>query len=267
LVNARSALFDLYGDHLVSRGGQAPVAALVRCLGALSIAAPAVRTAVSRMVRQGWLAAVRTGLGPGYAMTPRAEHRLTEAATRIYRSIDAAWDGSWHLVTLPRIAERSRRDRVRQGLRYLGYGPIDDTTWVAARPSSELDGLLATEGVHAERFAARHEGDSQALVRQVWDLDSLADEYRLWMVGARELIEPIRSSASDEEAFTARSNLVHEWRKFLFIDPQLPDELLPANWIGRRAAQYFDDRAARLLPATDRFIDRCLADNGRRNHE
>ena len=54
-MQARSALFDLYGDHLRRRGGQAPVAALIRLLAPLGIAAPAVRTAVSRMVRQGWL--------------------------------------------------------------------------------------------------------------------------------------------------------------------------------------------------------------------
>jgi len=266
-VNARSALFDLYGDHLVARGGQAPVAALVRCLSALSIAAPAVRTAVSRMVRQGWLVAVRTQSGPGYALTPRAEHRLTEAATRIYRSSDPAWDGRWHLLTLPRLVDRSRRDRVRQGLRFLGYGRIDDTTWIAARASSELDGLLAAETVPAERFTACHDGDSRALVRQVWDLDALAAEYGRWLLAAGEVVEPVGTSASDEEAFTARSTLVHEWRKFLFIDPQLPDELLPPDWVGRRAAQYFDDQATRLLPATVRFIDSCLEPEGRRNHE
>ena len=54
-MNARSALFDLYGDHLRSRGGRARVASLVALLAPLGIAAPAVRTAVSRMVKQGWL--------------------------------------------------------------------------------------------------------------------------------------------------------------------------------------------------------------------
>ena len=84
-MNARSALFDLYGDHLRSRGAQAPVAALVRLLAPLGIAAPAVRTAVSRMARQGWLEPVRLPEGPGYALTPRAVRRLDEAAERIYR--------------------------------------------------------------------------------------------------------------------------------------------------------------------------------------
>ena len=84
-VHARSALFDLYGDHMRAHGAQAPVASLVRLLAPLGIAAPAVRTAVSRMVRQGWLAPVRLDGGPGYALTPRASRRLnvsTPAATR-----------------------------------------------------------------------------------------------------------------------------------------------------------------------------------------
>ena len=85
-MNARSALFDLYGDHLRARGGRAPVAALVRLLAPLGVAAPAVRTAVSRMVRQGWLEPVRLPEGPGYALTPRAVRRLDDAAARIYRT-------------------------------------------------------------------------------------------------------------------------------------------------------------------------------------
>jgi phenylacetic acid degradation operon negative regulatory protein len=52
-VHARSALFDLYGDHLLHRGGHAPVAALIRLLDPLGVRAPAVRTAISRMVAQG----------------------------------------------------------------------------------------------------------------------------------------------------------------------------------------------------------------------
>src|SRR6266536_2780989 len=68
-MQARSALVDLYVDYLRPRGGRAPVAALVRLLGPLGIAAPAVRTAVSRMVRQGWLHPLRLSSGPGYLLS------------------------------------------------------------------------------------------------------------------------------------------------------------------------------------------------------
>src|SRR5258708_5014148 len=84
-VNARSALFDLYGDHLLTRGEQAPVAALVRLLAPAAISPPAVRTAVSRMARQGWLVPVRLAGGAGYRVTPRAGKRPAQAAERSYR--------------------------------------------------------------------------------------------------------------------------------------------------------------------------------------
>jgi phenylacetic acid degradation operon negative regulatory protein len=257
-VNARSALFDLYGDHLAARGGRAPVAALVRLLAELDVAGPAVRTAVSRMVRQGWLAAVRLPGGPGYALTPRAVRRLDEAATRIYRTREPGWDGHWHLLTLPPVRERSRRERLRSGLRYLGYGALDDSTWLAARPSTELAALLAGEAVVAEPFSARHEADSAAMVRRVWDLEALGTAYDEWLRSAQATVERLGVRASDADAFAARSQLVHDWRKFLFVDPHLPDALLPADWPGRAAASYFDEQAARLLPAAGRFIDSCL---------
>jgi phenylacetic acid degradation operon negative regulatory protein len=119
-VDARSALFDLYGDHLRSRGAQAPVAALVRLLAPLGITAPAVRTAVSRMAGQGWLEAVRLADGAGYALTPRALRRLDEAAERIYRHRAPDWDGRWHLIVVARVRERARWDRIRAALGYIG---------------------------------------------------------------------------------------------------------------------------------------------------
>jgi phenylacetic acid degradation operon negative regulatory protein len=257
-VNARSALFDLYGDHLAARGGRAPVAALVRLLAELDVAAPAVRTAVSRMVRQGWLAATRLPSGPGYVLTERAVRRLDEAAARIYRTREASWDGRWHLLSLPAVRDRSARERLRSGLTYLGYGAIDDTTWLAARPSSELAALLAAEGVAAEGFRACHLDDSEALVQRVWDLDGLGTAYDEWLGSARATVDALGPGPTDAAAFAARSRLVHDWRKFLFVDPNLPDQLLPPNWPGRAAARYFDTQAVRLLPAAGRFIDSCL---------
>jgi phenylacetic acid degradation operon negative regulatory protein len=256
-MNARSALFDLYGDHLRTRGRSAPIAALVRLLAALDIAAPAARTAVSRMVRQGWLSPVRLPQGRGYALTAKAVRRLDEAGRRIYRDAPAAWDGHWHLLVIQHIPDRPRRDRLRAGLGYLGYAPLSDTTWIGPRPSPELDALLEAEDVRAERFAAGYDGDARGLVARAWDLDALARAYERWIGDAEELVSA-HPDSGDEQAFATRSRLVHEWRKFLFRDPGLPPGLLPDDWPGAKAASFFDAEAARLLPAASRFVDRCL---------
>lgn len=257
-MNARSALFDLYGDHLRVRGGRAPVAALVRLLAPLGVAAPAVRTAVSRMVRQGWLAPVRLAEGPGYALTPRAVRRLDDAAVRIYRTRSEDWDGTWHLLATTLPTERSRRDRLRAGLTFLGYAQLDDATWIGPRWSEEVDLLLETEGVRAERFLARHDGDSLGLVRRAWDLEGLSRAYGRWLADAQQVVGDTTSDPGDEQAFATRSRLVHEWRKFLFLDPGLPRELLPVPWAGEQAADFFDAESGRLQVAASRFVDQCL---------
>jgi len=258
-VNARSALFDLYGDHLARRGSQAPVASLVRPLDPLGITEPAVRTAVSRMVRQGWLTPVRCGPGlAGYALTPRAARRLDEAAERIYRRGEPDWDAQWHVLVIERAGDRARRSRVQAGLGYLGYARLGETTWISPRPSVELDPLLETERLRAERFVASYDGDPRGLLARAWDLDGLARAYQRWLAMAAGLIAAAGPDAPDAAVFALRSTLVHEWRKFLFTDPGFPAALLPPRWPGHEAARVFHAESARLLPGASRFVDCCL---------
>jgi phenylacetic acid degradation operon negative regulatory protein len=260
-MQARSALFDLYGDYLRPRGGRAPVAALVRLLAPLGIAAPAVRTAVSRMVRQGWLHPLRLSSGPGYLLTPKAIRRLDDASARVYRTGRLAWDGTFDLLIIEPPTARTERQRLAATLGFLGYGSLDAASWVAPRPAEEVEQLLTEAGVRFERFTAGHTGGlsgATGLVRRAWDLPELAAAYERFVHDARAVVEgPPRD---DEAAYVARFTLVHRWRAFLFRDPQLPPVLLPDRWPGATAAAFFDHHAARLRPAADRFVDRCLAD-------
>jgi phenylacetic acid degradation operon negative regulatory protein len=263
VVRARSALFDVYGGYLRSRGGVAAIAALVRLLEPLGFGAPAIRTAVSRMVRQGWLEPVRLAEGPGYALTRRAERRLDAAAARIYRTQPSIWDGRWHVVVLTELPGRGDRERLDSSLRLLGYAPLGPATWIAPRPSPELPDLLAADGIAAAVFHGEHNGPDAELAAQAWDLAALGAGYIAFV---REW-EPRMSTVDGSDpaqAFAESQRLLHAWRGFLFHDPGLPAELLPADWPGRSAAEVFDRHTARLTPAAEAFLDRCL-EAGRRS--
>src|SRR5215472_7275241 len=217
------------------------------------------------MASQGWLAPVRLPEGAGYRLTPRAATRLRQAAERIYRRATPAWDGRWHVIVVERIAERPRRDRLRSALGYLGYACLDGSTWISPRQSGELEALLKAERVRAERFHASYQGDPRGLAARAWDIDGLGRAYLRWLELAAPLAElaetpegQAREDCRDQALFAARSELVHGWRKFLFVDPALPAELLPSAWPGALAADFFDAQAARLLPAAARLVDRCL---------
>ena len=256
-MHARSALFDVYGDHLRARGSQAPVAAVVRLLDPVGIAAPAVRTAISRMVGEGWLEPVALPAGRGYRTTDRANRRLDEAADRIYRRTEPAWDGSWHLAFVAPPPGRSARTRLRADLGFVGYAELSDNVWVSPFHRSELDEVLDRAGALVRTARAT---DVDPPPTGAWDLESLERAYAEWLDTADDLIAQQLDAHRDEDeaAFAARFHLVHEWRKFLFADPGLPSSLLPADWPGRAAGELFASEATRLKPGADRFVARCL---------
>ncbi|MDI6911913.1 PaaX family transcriptional regulator C-terminal domain-containing protein [Nocardioides sp.] len=256
-MQARSALFDVYGDHLRARGSEAPVAALVRLLDPVGIAAPAVRTAISRMVMQGWLESVQLDGGRGYRTTARADRRLDETGRRVYRREAPAWDGHWHLAFVSPPSGRTARARLRAGLTFIGYAELADHVWVSPFERAELGSVLDREGAsattaRADRFDPPPTG--------AWDLAALRLAYDGWLRASDDLVEQHLGAHedADEAAFAARFHLVHEWRKFLFTDPGLPPALLPGDWPGRAAAELFAGAAGRLKPGADRFVARCL---------
>src|SRR6266571_6379475 len=202
---------DLYGDYLRPRGGRAPVASLVRLLP------------------------LRLSTGPGYLLTPKAARRLDEAAARIYRTNRITWEGTFDLIVLDAPGARPDRLRLAQNLAFLGYGNIDDHTWVATRPAQEVENLLAEAGLRYERFTASHAAGTAgatALVRRAWNLDEIGAAYEQFVHELRPVVNSVTDSSTDEQAYSARFRLVHAWRTFLFRDPQLPPALLPDRSAG-----------------------------------
>lgn len=233
------------------------MAALVRLLEPLGFTAPAVRTAVSRTVKQGWLCPTRLPAGPGYALTPRGERRMDDMAARIYRVLPSSWDGRWHVVVLPTPPPRLVRERLTSELQLLGYGVLGPLTWVAPRAAPGLDDVLASARVAATTFHGAHDGDDVELARRAWNLDELGASYATF-VGDWQAELATVDAECPADAFAAAQNLLHAWRKFLFSDPGLPAELVPVGWPGRVAAEFFAEHTARLAPATNRFVEACL---------
>lgn len=251
-VHARSAVVNLYGDHLREHHWWAPVAGVVTLSASCGVQPAATRTAISRLVREGWLVGERRHGARGYAATPVAQERLAHAHARIYSHGPRPWDGSWHLLVVDADGDRRRRDRVAATLGYLGYGRLATGAWASPWRSDELDDALAAQGATWTGWTARpEEGTPGGLSARLWDLDSLARDYRRF--GESLPVGPL-DALSGEEAYRLRTVLVHEWRKFLFRDPGLPAHLLPPDWPGQAVRERLLDVAARLRPAASDFV-------------
>lgn len=261
VMHARSAVLDVFGDLLADRGHQTTVAGLVRLLAPVGITAPAVRTAVSRMVSQGWLHPKRLPEGRGYVATERAVQRFRNVLERAYRTSPATWDGQWHVVLTQTPTGRTERARLARELSYLGYASLQENTWVSPYLSPELADALDRNGTTAVTLRANDVAPHDAFIR-AWDLDALGKAYQSWRAEATDSVARNLSAHADpdEAAFAARFHLAHSWRKFLFTDPGLPAHLLPAEWPGAAAAAYFTEETERLAPRANAFVARVLAE-------
>ena len=270
VLRSRSAILTLYGDYLLNRGGEISIASLIRLLGNFGLSGQAVRSAVSRMCQGGILLVKRRGGGSYYSLADSGYQLLNKGATRIFQRKNEPWDGTWNIVTYS-IPEsmRDARDRLRLELGWFGYGALSEATWISPYDLSaeveELAGRLGVKG-YLLSFLVRHHGGTQPtdVVARCWDLGRIHQKYAGFIAEYRPKLEGhvgrlgrgVEVAAS--ECFVERFNLIHEYRRLPYLDPDLPEKLLPADWLRPQAAALFRDYHDLLAEKAISYFDAVI---------
>jgi phenylacetic acid degradation operon negative regulatory protein len=259
-MQARSSLFTMFGEFVHPRGDVAWVGTIIAWMAELGFSEAAVRAAVSRSTRTGWLEVERFGRKSYYALTPEVRWRVHRAVGRLYRPLDAPWDGLWRVLVY-NIPEslRAERDRFRKELSVLGFGAYQNGVWISpndlAAESLELARVHGLQS-HVDVFEARRLGGRShlELITATWDVAALNARYDAFL--ADFAVEP--QVTHDNEAFSVYVRFLHEYRKFLFVDPDLPLELQPTSWRSLEAARLFRSRRTQLEPLFSSFVERTF---------
>jgi phenylacetic acid degradation operon negative regulatory protein len=154
-------------------------------------------------------------------------------------------------------ARREVRHQVRTRLAWAGFGSLGGGVWLTPHVGREAelrDVIAAAPAAEATSFVASLGafGRAEDVVAAAWDLDDVRSAYETF-ISDFAAIRP--SSGSGEVFFRVQTLLVHAWRKFPFLDPDLPAELLPAGWPRRRAHELFTGRHARWAPAARAWFE------------
>ncbi len=262
-TSARSLLMTVLGEFVLPRQEAAWTSTLVGALAMFDIEEKSARQALARSASEGWIVSRRFGRRVRWELTAPGRNLLAEGAERIYGfgRRDRPWDGLWLvvLVSVPE-AKRELRHRLRTQLSWAGFGSPAPGVWVSPDVSRQaeartiLDHLELSPG--AMSFTAQYGtvGQQQDMVAAAWDLGGVAARYEQFIAEFSEL----RVHSADE-MLRAQIRLVHEWRRFPFLDPQLPPELLPPRWSGTRAAALFHHTYLLWRPAAQQRWDELLA--------
>ena len=253
---ARSLLLTILGEFVLPLGDAVWQETLVAALVSVGYSEQAARQALARSVRDGWLISSRQGRRARLSLTDQTAELLASGASRIYSFAEPwEWDGRW-LVLILRVPEARRevRHQLRTRLAWAGLGSMGSGVWLTPRVEREAElraAVADAPAAEATSFIASlgELGHAESVVAAAWNLDEVRAQYDAFL----EDFTAIRPSSGDA-FFRMQTLLVHAWRKFPFLDPDLPAELLPAGWPRRRAHDLFVSRHARWSqPAREYF--------------
>ncbi len=260
-VKARSLVFDLFGDYLRFRGGEVRLRTLTGLMAGFDVPEATVRVVVTRLRKEGWLESRRDGRETTYLLTDAAWTLLDEGRARIFDRATGPWDGQWHMViySVPET-ERALREQLRKRLAWLGFGPLSASVWLSPhdRIAQVRTSFPDQPSLRLDAFHARSEGagSDRDMADRSWDLAGLDRDYAALLAEYRPRLERYRrGEVQGRDALVERMQLVQDYRRFPFRDPDLPPELLPAGWSGRAAHEVFLEAHGLLRAPAEAFVD------------
>ncbi len=254
--SSRGLLLTLLGEFVLSNGGSAWTQTIVEGLGMHGVEEKAARQAISRLAERDWLRKDKVGRRTRWTLSPELQGLLEDGAARIYGfGLEApAWNGEWLLLSAS-LPERDRKVRYQlaSGLNWAGFGSLGQGWWISTRPEREAEAMrvLAETGVkNVHSFTATHGtmGDPLQLAERAWDLSLVRSQYEQFLRQADEL-----ATSSESQHAHALIQLLHSWRRFPFLDPDLPPALLPADWPGHQAALRYHELNQRWSSSAHRW--------------
>jgi phenylacetic acid degradation operon negative regulatory protein len=246
-ASARTVLVTVFGDGIEPHGGEVWAGSLLRLVEPLGMNERLVRTSLNRLVGEGLLGTRRHGKRSFYSVTPLARRDFRQAERRIYHPRGDPWDGQWTVVVNTSDVAPPARAAVRHHLGRLGFAPLGPSVHISpfdqvrdlAQVLSDL-GLVNQLAVFRGRVPATVGLEDADLARLVSsELKSLEPAWRKFLRRFRSLAEAAAGGDGDdlepEAAFLTQTLLIHNYRRIVLKEPELPAGLWPPGWAGDAA--------------------------------
>jgi phenylacetic acid degradation operon negative regulatory protein len=226
-----SVLVTIFGDAAQPRGSTVPATALQAILERIGIKPEAMRVALHRLVKDGWIARERAGRQSFYGLTQKGEAEFGAARRRIYAPAPALSD-PWRLVVTETRAE--------------GLIPLGRNAFLSLEGGWPEDALVVTGTLDALPDWA-----SQALAPE-----PLPDEYAALEAALSEAQNTVVTEAA--EAAALRILVIHQWRRLLLRHPDLPAAFFPEGWRGEACRALVLSLHRQLSEQADPWLDEMI---------
>lgn len=215
-----SLIITLFGDLAQEPGAEIATPTLSRVLVPAGVRPEALRVALHRLRRDGWLVARRQGRVSLYRLSDEGRTQSAQATPRIYAT-EPPLPERWHLVALPpgHGAEPHGPDLADLGLTGLGRG-----LWLGTgdRTALPMDAFVFEGAPTIWPDWLRARLGPPDLIRGYGVFERALDQAQAAL--------PPDWHPLPEQAATLRMLAVHGWRRLVLRHPPLPAQAFPEGW-------------------------------------
>lgn len=229
-----SLIVTILGDAVEPRGGRVQAARLAAILDRLGVGRAAQRTALSRLVADGWITRQKDpedGRAAIYGFSDTGRAEFTQAARLVYAAPGRVTGGDW-IVTL---SDDPRGIPIAPGV----------GLWPAQFPPRALGVTLrgaithVPEGLRTDAPDAGQRAEAAAIR------------------GLADLVCATGFAGDGLDAMAARTVLIHRWRRYVLRHPEWPAALVDPGWPDLDLRARVAGAYARTRPASGLWLSQA----------
>lgn len=249
-----SLIITFFGDAVEPRGGVVAASTLQSVMAVMGVGAGAVRTACSRLAKDGWIERQKQGRNSFYRLSDMGHTPFAQASRQIYAAPDphtAQTNKEFTLIIQNPLSANSDllQSLHNAGIRLNGSCLLlesDNATLAhAIDHSDELDDMIVLSN------ATAHFPD---WIKRSVCTEENARRYHILMQRFAATMQ--RAPTDPLIALATRCLLIHEWRRVLLRNTDVPAELIPADWPHQQCHLFVATLYAKLYDAGEHWMDR-----------
>ena len=245
-----SLVITILGDVAQPLGGSMSMADLLTLTDHMEIDQGAIRTALSRLAKEEWVIATKTGRTSSYAFSSGGRAAFEPASARVYAAEYAPAGNDWVLAVLP---PQRAKDRQTMQKALSQTFALQTQGGVAIWPKSLAPKRGYLEQLGCFCFTGQIDRVPDWIKAEFAppEAEALAKQFLVKYQDLANHQEPL----PELDALIARILMLHDWRRMLLRYPVVPTQLQPESWSMPKAHILVAKTYKRLCKITDTPIE------------